>query len=74
MDYNEIRKIIQDMGDSKLDTLEIEFPDGLKIKMEKDSQNKEIKIKNIKQHRGVMTAASVWLCGRCFAHFFSEKN
>ena len=35
MDYNEIRKIIQDMGDSKLDTLEIEFPDGLKIKMDK---------------------------------------
>ena len=35
MDSNEIRKIIQDMGDSKLDTLEIEFPDGLKIKMDK---------------------------------------
>ena len=35
MDYNEIRKIIQDMGSSKLDTLEIEFPDGLKIKMDK---------------------------------------
>ena len=35
MDYNEIKKIIQDMGDSKLDTLEIEFPDGLKIKKEK---------------------------------------
>ena len=35
MDYSEIRKIIQDMGDSKLDTLEIEFPDGLKIKMDK---------------------------------------
>ena len=30
--------------------------------------------KNIKQHRGVMTAASVWLCGRCFAHFFSEMT
>lgn len=35
MDYSEIKKIIQDMGDSKLDTLEIEFPDGLKIKMDK---------------------------------------
>ena len=35
MDYNEIKKIIQDMGESKLDTLEIEFPDGLKIKMDK---------------------------------------
>ena len=41
MDYNEIRKIIQDMGDSKLDTLEIEFPDGLKIKMDKGQNDTE---------------------------------
>ena len=39
MDYNEIRKIIQDMGSSKLDTLEIEFPDGLKIKMDKGKKD-----------------------------------
>lgn len=44
MEYSEIKKIIEDMGNSNLDNLEIEFPDGLKIKMEKDSQNKEIKI------------------------------
>lgn len=41
MDYNEIRKIIQDMGNSKLDTLEIEFPDGLKIKMDKGQNDTE---------------------------------
>ncbi len=41
MDYNEIRKIIQDMGSSKLDTLEIEFPDGLKIKMDKRKNDTE---------------------------------
>ena len=41
MDYSEIKKIIQDMGDSKLDTLEIEFPDGLKIKMDKGKNDKE---------------------------------
>ena len=46
MEYSEIKKIIEDMGNSNLDNLEIEFPDGLKIKMEKDSQNKEIKIKS----------------------------
>ena len=34
MEYNDIRKMIQDMGNSKLDSLEIEFPDGLKIKMD----------------------------------------
>lgn len=44
MEYSEIKKIIEDMGNSNLDNLEIEFPDGLKIKMEKDSQNKETKI------------------------------
>lgn len=41
MDYSEIKKIIQDMGDSKLDTLEIEFPDGLKIKMDKGKNDSE---------------------------------
>lgn len=41
MDYSEIKKIIQDMGDSKLDTLEIEFPDGLKIKMDKGKNDTE---------------------------------
>lgn len=35
MEYSDIKKIIEDMGNSNLDNLEIEFPDGLKIKMEK---------------------------------------
>lgn len=35
MEYVDIKKIIEDMGNSKLDSLEIEFPDGLKIKMDK---------------------------------------
>ena len=47
MDYSEIKKIIQDMGDSKLDTLEIEFPDGLKIKMDKGKSDTET-ITNVK--------------------------
>ena len=41
MDYSEIKKIIQDMGESKIDTLEIEFPDGLKIKMDKGKNHVE---------------------------------
>ena len=36
MDYEEIKKLIEDMGNSKLDTLEIEFPDGCKISMSKN--------------------------------------
>lgn len=35
MDYNEIKKLMDDMGDSKLNSLEIEFPDGIKISMTK---------------------------------------
>ena len=46
MDYNEIKKIIQDMGESKIDTLEIEFPDGLKIKMDKGKNNVETSSQN----------------------------
>ena len=41
MKYEEIKKLIDDMGNSKLDYLKIEFPDGVKIKMEK-SGNKVV--------------------------------
>ena len=35
MEYSDIKKLIEDMGNSKIDNLEIEFPDGIKIKMDK---------------------------------------
>lgn len=35
MDYNELKEVIKDMEDSKLEELEIEFSDGTKIKMKK---------------------------------------
>jgi len=41
MDYKDIKKLIDDMGNSNLDSLEIEFPDGIKISMTKNS-NKEV--------------------------------
>ena len=37
MDYNEIKKLMDDMGESKLDSLEIEFPEGIKISMKKNT-------------------------------------
>lgn len=43
MEYNDIKKIIQDMGESKIDELEIEFPDGLAIKMKKGNNTKNIR-------------------------------
>ena len=35
MEYKEIKEMIKDMEDSKLSSLDIEFPDGFKISMEK---------------------------------------
>ena len=39
MNYEEIKKLIDDMGNSKLDSLDIEFPDGIKISMTKNKNN-----------------------------------
>ena len=38
MEYSDIKKLIEDMGNSKLTSLDIEFPDGIKIKMEKKDE------------------------------------
>lgn len=43
MNYEEIKKLIDDMGNSKLDSLEVEFPDGIKISMTK-KETKEVSI------------------------------
>ena len=37
MDYKDIKKLMDDMGNSKLESLEIEFPDGVKISMTKNT-------------------------------------
>ena len=36
MEYEQIKQLIEDMGKSKLSSLDIEFPDGIKIKMKKN--------------------------------------
>lgn len=40
MEYQEIKKLMDDMGNSKLTELEIEFPDGIKISMKKEEAKK----------------------------------
>ena len=40
MEYHEIKKLMDDMGNSKLTELEIEFPDGIKISMKKEDGKK----------------------------------
>ena len=48
MDYKDIKKLIDDMGNSKLDSLEIEFPEGIKIKMKKNMA-KEVIIPDLRE-------------------------
>ena len=38
MEYEQIKQLMEDMGNSKLSSLDIEFPDGIKIKMEKKEE------------------------------------
>jgi len=38
MNYEEIKKMIVDMGNSRVDELMVEFPDGIKIHMKKNSE------------------------------------
>lgn len=47
MNYDDIKKLIDDMGDSKIDSLEIEFPEGMKISMKKNENNSQIGTRNI---------------------------
>lgn len=42
MEYKQIKKLMDDMGESKLTALDIEFPDGIKISMKKDGSAKTI--------------------------------
>ena len=38
MEYGKIKQLIEDMGNSKLTSLDIEFPDGTKISAKKEKQ------------------------------------
>lgn len=42
MNYDEIKKLIDDMGSASIDELKIEFPEGVKISMKKNSNNEVI--------------------------------
>ena len=40
MEYDQIKKLIEDMGNSNLTSINIEFPNGLKLNMEKNPNGK----------------------------------
>ena len=46
MEYEKIKQLIEEMGNSKLTEVDIEFPDGTKISMKKDKMQEKI-IQNI---------------------------
>ena len=46
MEYEKIKQLIEEMGNSKLTAVDIEFPDGTKISMKKDKMQEKI-IENI---------------------------
>ena len=42
MDYDKIKQLIEDMGNSKLSSLDINFPDGTKISMTREEKTSNI--------------------------------
>ena len=44
MEYDQIKKLIDDMGNSNLSSINIEFPNGLKVDMKKDNTIQRISI------------------------------
>ena len=42
MEYEKIKQLMTDMGNSKLTSIDIEFPDGVKIKMEKKATTETV--------------------------------
>lgn len=48
MNYDDIKKLIDDMGESKLNSLDIEFPEGIKISMKKE-ENSDTKNKIVSE-------------------------
>lgn len=57
MKYEEIKRLMDDVGESKLTSIDIEFPDGTKIKINKDNKKEEI-IQKEKEEEKVQTVIS----------------
>lgn len=45
MEYEKIKQLMEDMGNSKLTSIDIDFPDGTKISMKKES--KQVVVENL---------------------------
>lgn len=47
MDYNEIKNLINDIGKSNVDEVSLEFPDGIKISVKKNSISSQVVKENV---------------------------
>ena len=56
MEYEKIKQLMEDMGNSKLTSIDIDFPDGTKISMKKENVQ-EIKREVIKQEQIIESKA-----------------
>ena len=47
MEYEKIKQLMEDMGNSKLTSIDIDFPDGTKISMKKEPKETITKVENV---------------------------
>ena len=59
MEYEKIKQLMDDMGNSKLTSVDIEFPDGIKIKMEKKNEVQVITSQEIVSENQMVTGTQV---------------
>lgn len=58
MEYEKIKQLMDDMGNSKLSSIEIEFPDGTKISMTKDGKKAAKVVDNIDVEENIECSAT----------------
>ena len=61
MEYDKIKQLMEDMGNSKLTSIDIDFPDGTKISMKKEEKQvfKVIETQEIAESKRVNTTTNV---------------
>lgn len=59
MDYEQIKKLIDDMGSANIDELEIEFPEGMKISMKKNTEKEVVVANNMQTQAHVQAIPTI---------------
>lgn len=59
MDYEQIKKLIDDMGSANIDELEIEFPEGMKISMKKNTEREIVVANNMQAQAQVQAIPAI---------------